>query len=40
MIVPDILIVLQIQRQMVADIAGLHGRATNLTPTVMMYCLQ
>jgi hypothetical protein len=38
-VVPDMLLVLRLQRQMVADIAGLYGTAADLSTSVMVYCL-
>jgi len=38
-IAPEMLLVLRIQRQMVADVAGLHGATVDLSPDVMVYCL-
>lgn len=38
-IAPEMLAVWQIQRQLVADIAALHGRSAQLGPTQMLWCL-
>ncbi len=38
-VLPDIYVIWRIQRQMVADIFGLYGRAGELTRTHMLYCL-
>lgn len=38
-VLPDIYVIWGIQRQMVADIFGLYGRAGELTRTHMLYCL-
>ena len=38
-VLPDLYLIWKIQRQMVADIFALHGRAAELTPTHMLYCL-
>lgn len=38
-VLPDIYLIWKIQRQMVADIFGLYGRAGELTRTHMLYCL-
>jgi len=38
-VLPDLYLIWRIQRQMVADIFGLHGRAAELTRTHMLYCL-
>jgi hypothetical protein len=38
-IAPEMLAVWQIQRQLVADIAGLYGRSAQLGPAQMMWCL-
>ena len=38
-ILPDLYLIWKVQRQMVADIFALHGRAAELTPTHMLYCL-
>src|SRR5690349_25043616 len=38
-VLPDLLLIWQTQRQMVADIFALHGRTAELTRTHMLYCL-
>ena len=38
-VLPDLYLIWKIQRQMVADIFGLYGRAAELTGTHMLYCL-
>jgi len=38
-VLPDLYLIWRVQRQMVADIFALHGRAAELTPTHMLYCL-
>ena len=38
-VLPDLYVIWKIQRQMVADLFGLHGRTAELTPTHMLYCL-
>jgi hypothetical protein len=38
-IAPEMLAVWQIQRQLVADIAGLYGRSAALGPAQMLWCL-
>jgi len=38
-ILPDLYLIWKVQRQMVADIFALHGRAAELTPAHMLYCL-
>ncbi len=38
-IVPELITIWQIQRQMVADIAGAYGVSAELTPSRMLYCL-
>jgi len=38
-IVPELMAIWRIQRQMVADIAGAYGTSAELTRTQMMYCL-
>jgi hypothetical protein len=38
-LLPDIYLIWQTQRQMVADIFGVHGRSAELTRTHMLYCL-
>lgn len=38
-IAPEMLAVWQIQRQLVADIAGLYGRSAELGPAQMLWCL-
>ena len=38
-VLPDLYLIWKIQRQMVADLFGLHGRAAELTRTHMLYCL-
>lgn len=38
-IAPEMLAVWQIQRQLVADIAGLYGRSAQLGPAQMLWCL-
>ncbi len=38
-VLPDLYLIWQLQRQMVADIFGLHGRTAELTRTHMLYCL-
>ncbi|MGE0802867.1 MAG: hypothetical protein AB7G13_11305 [Lautropia sp.] len=38
-ILPELQTVWKQQAQMVADIAGVHGRADDLTPAMMLYCL-
>ncbi|HVN36182.1 MAG TPA: hypothetical protein VMU96_13135 [Casimicrobiaceae bacterium] len=38
-VLPDLYLIWKIQRQMVADIFALHGRAAELTATHMLYCL-
>ena len=38
-LLPELQTVWRQQSQMVADIAGAHGRAADLTPEVMLYCL-
>jgi len=38
-VLPDLLIIWKIQRQLVADIFALHGRTVELTRTHMLYCL-
>ena len=38
-VLPDIYLIWQTQRQMVADIFALHGRTAELTRTHMLYCL-
>jgi hypothetical protein len=38
-VLPDLYLIWQLQRQMVADIFALHGRTAELTRTHMLYCL-
>jgi hypothetical protein len=38
-VLPDLHLIWQTQRQMVADIFGLYGRSAELTRTHMLYCL-
>jgi hypothetical protein len=38
-LVPDLMAIWKIQAQLVADIAGAHGRAGSLTREQMLYCL-
>ena len=38
-IVPELVAIWRIQRQMVADIAGAYGVSAELTPSHMLYCL-
>jgi hypothetical protein len=38
-VLPDIYLIWKVQRQMVADIFALHGRAAELTRSHMLYCL-
>ncbi len=38
-VLPDLFLIWQLQRQMVADIFALHGRTAELTKTHMLYCL-
>ena len=38
-VLPDLYLIWKVQRQMVADIFGLHGRSAELTRTHMLYCL-
>jgi hypothetical protein len=38
-VLPDLYLIWQTQRQMVADIFALHGRTAELTRTHMLYCL-
>jgi hypothetical protein len=38
-VIPDLIAIWRLQAQMVADIAGLHGRDLQLTRTHMVYCL-
>jgi hypothetical protein len=38
-IVPELVAIWRIQRQMVADIAGAYGLSAELTPSRMLYCL-
>ena len=38
-IVPELVTIWRIQRQMVADIAGAYGVSADLTPSRMLYCL-
>jgi hypothetical protein len=38
-VLPDLFLIWKVQRQMVADIFALHGRAAELTRTHMLYCL-
>jgi hypothetical protein len=38
-LLPDLYLIWQTQRQMVADIFGVYGRSAELTPTNMLYCL-
>jgi len=38
-ILPDLYLIWKVQRQMVSDIFALYGRAAELTPTHMLYCL-
>jgi hypothetical protein len=38
-LLPDLYLIWQTQRQMVADIFGAYGRSAELTPTHMLYCL-
>lgn len=38
-LLPDIYLIWQTQRQMVADIFGVYGRSAELTRTHMLYCL-
>jgi len=38
-VLPDLYLIWKVQRQMVADIFALHGRAAELTRTHMLYCL-
>jgi hypothetical protein len=38
-VLPDLYLIWKIQRQMVADIFALYGRAAELTRTHMLYCL-
>lgn len=38
-VIPELLAIWRIQRQMVADIAGAYGVGTELTPTQMLHCL-
>lgn len=38
-VLPDLYLIWKVQRQMIADIFALHGRAGELTRTSMLYCL-
>jgi hypothetical protein len=38
-IIPDLMGIWRLQRQMVADIAGAYGKTAQLHPTTMVYCL-
>ncbi|MEP7062177.1 MAG: hypothetical protein ABI881_07250 [Betaproteobacteria bacterium] len=38
-VLPDLYLIWKIQRQMVADLFGMHGRTAELTRTHMLYCL-
>ena len=38
-VLPDLYLIWQAQRQMVADVFGLYGRTAELTRTHMLYCL-
>ena len=38
-LVPDLVAIWKVQSQLVADIAGVHGRSGTLTSEQMMYCL-
>ena len=38
-VLPDLYLIWKTQRQMVADIFGLYGRAAELSRTHMLYCL-
>jgi hypothetical protein len=38
-VLPDLFLIWQTQRQMVADVFALHGRTAELTRTHMLYCL-
>jgi len=38
-LLPDLYLIWQTQRQMVADIFGVYGRSAELTRTHMLYCL-
>jgi hypothetical protein len=38
-LLPDLYLIWQTQRQMVADIFGVYGRSADLTKTNMLYCL-
>ena len=38
-VLPDLLLIWKVQRQLVADLFALHGRTAELTPTHMLYCL-
>ncbi|TXI20358.1 MAG: hypothetical protein E6Q67_09285 [Roseateles sp.] len=38
-LLPEMLGVWQLQRQLVADLAALHGRSASLGPTQMLWCL-
>ena len=38
-VLPDLYLIWKVQRQMVADIFALHGRAAELTRAHMLYCL-
>lgn len=38
-VLPDLYLIWQTQRQMVADVYALHGRSAELTRTSMLYCL-
>jgi hypothetical protein len=38
-VIPDLYLIWQVQRQMVADIFGLYGRTAELTRVHMLYCL-
>jgi len=38
-VLPDLYLIWQTQRQMVADVFGLYGRTAELTRTHMLYCL-
>ncbi|HEY1328578.1 MAG TPA: hypothetical protein VGI14_16700 [Casimicrobiaceae bacterium] len=38
-VLPDLYLIWQTQRQMVADVFALHGRTAELTRTHMLYCL-
>ncbi|MBK9703589.1 MAG: hypothetical protein IPO75_09060 [Betaproteobacteria bacterium] len=38
-VLPDLFLIWKVQRQMIADIFALHGRAAELTRSHMLYCL-